>query len=503
MGSVVDVVVLSRSAGPLDPRVQRGLDRQRAVRVVVHRIVGASRPDDLHRYMTIARARNAGKRCGAAPWLLFLDDDVVLDDACIAQLLGELRRRPAYAAIGADYLGERRAGGGAEHVTMGATLFRREALDEITFRYGDDRCECQCCCDDLRQRLWGVDYSSVARAQHLTGESRPVAPPCPPQLERENSVGLPTKSRPFSAVRPSVCLVACYLGPLPAWFNHYLLSCRFNPSIDFLVFSDQRYDGALPPNVRMAYVDRQRLRMQVADQLGIEADLTRAYKLCDFKPTFGHLFADHLEAWDYWGYTDLDVVYGDLRYFLTKARLSRYDVFSARREYLAGHFTLFRNSDRLRTLYRRSADYRRTLASPQSFSFDECGDQWVRQLQGKPLVEGACESMTHIVQRLAAQQALAVRMAPLAEEWPELRREDDWHFQWRRGRLWRTDEGREAMYLHFAAFRRRPGFGAHGGAMDEGFDVTPDGFHAAGRAGMRLPRDRWRRPTRPGVLHAE
>lgn len=117
------------------------------------------------------RGRNAGKQLGDAPWVMFLDDDVALGADCIRQLVDELQDRPLYGALGADYLGERRSGILAPHVAMGATLFRRDALERIRFRWQDGRCECQCCCDDLRRMLVGIDYSATARARHIAIDS--------------------------------------------------------------------------------------------------------------------------------------------------------------------------------------------------------------------------------------------------------------------------------------------------------------------------------------------
>jgi hypothetical protein len=104
---------------------------------------------------------------GNARWLMFLDDDVVLEPHCVATLVGELIRRTLYGALAADYLAERCEGQIARHVAMGATLFRREALEQIRFTWRARKCECQCCCDDLRRRHWGIDYCPTATAHHL------------------------------------------------------------------------------------------------------------------------------------------------------------------------------------------------------------------------------------------------------------------------------------------------------------------------------------------------
>jgi hypothetical protein len=55
---------------------------------------------------------------------------------------------------------------------MGATLFRRSALDRIHFRWEAKKCECQCCCDDLRRLGFGIAYDRAARAVHLSRDRR-------------------------------------------------------------------------------------------------------------------------------------------------------------------------------------------------------------------------------------------------------------------------------------------------------------------------------------------
>jgi hypothetical protein len=164
----VDLVVLSRTSELLHHEVERGISSQHDVQILVHRVLGRAQSNEGCRWETISRARNEGKRRGAAAWLMFLDDDVVLAPGCISLLVRELSGRSMYGALAADYLGECRKDSVARHVTMGATLFRREALDQISFRWREERCECQCCCDDLRRLLWAIDYCPSAKARHLS-----------------------------------------------------------------------------------------------------------------------------------------------------------------------------------------------------------------------------------------------------------------------------------------------------------------------------------------------
>ena len=90
----VDLVVLTRTTGPLPREVEQGIQIQHEVQIVLHRVVGQARQTDRCRWETIARARNEGKRRGTAPWVMFLDDDVVLGPECIATLVHELCWRP-------------------------------------------------------------------------------------------------------------------------------------------------------------------------------------------------------------------------------------------------------------------------------------------------------------------------------------------------------------------------------------------------------------------------
>jgi hypothetical protein len=175
----VDLVVLSRDGAPFSAALRAGIEAQAGVRLDVHRVVGAARPSDANRWATIARARNEGKRLGRSPWLMFLDDDVRLAPGAVPRLLDGLLANPLYGALAADYLGEAGDGRPTPHVAMGATLFRRAALDRLTFRWEPGRCECRCCCDDLRRLGLGIRYWPAARAWHLEGSSPPAHVPGP------------------------------------------------------------------------------------------------------------------------------------------------------------------------------------------------------------------------------------------------------------------------------------------------------------------------------------
>jgi hypothetical protein len=163
----VDVVVLYRTHRPPSQCVLEAIKSQTGVRVHLHLQEGDKNSGDANRWVTIARARNRGKRYCNASWVMFVDDDVLLGPNCVANLLSEIERCPNLGAIAANYDSDSEHPARVGHVSMGATLFRREALDAIQFRSTTIYCECWCACMDLRSLGWQIQYSRNAEASHL------------------------------------------------------------------------------------------------------------------------------------------------------------------------------------------------------------------------------------------------------------------------------------------------------------------------------------------------
>jgi len=180
----IDLAVLTRDARPLSPEVAASIRAVQGVNLRVNRVIGTPRKSDPHRVATIARARNTAVQQARAPWLMFLDDDVVLAPDCIARLHHTLASRPDFAGVAADYLGESRWDQSSPHVAMGATMFRRSALEQNKFRWEPNKCECLCCCEDLRNMGAKVEYLPTAKAKHLPD----TAPLCVNSRKIESTV---------------------------------------------------------------------------------------------------------------------------------------------------------------------------------------------------------------------------------------------------------------------------------------------------------------------------
>ncbi len=170
----------------------------------------------------------------------------------------------------------------------------------------------------------------------------------------------------------SIVFIVPYYGTFPTWFQLWLDSCGQNPTIDWLVFTDIPTDCySIPSNVKFKHVTFPELRQKIQHKYDFPIRLEFPYKLCDFRPAYGEIFSEYISSYTYWGYCDLDVVWGNIRHFLTDDLLEvGFD-----KIFNLGHCTLYRNTAENNRVYRRTIDglnnYKQVFSSPQSFYFDE------------------------------------------------------------------------------------------------------------------------------------
>ncbi|MFN8337164.1 MAG: DUF6625 family protein [Cyclobacteriaceae bacterium] len=196
---------------------------------------------------------------------------------------------------------------------------------------------------------------------------------------------------------PSIGMLYCYFGKLPWYFDLFVHSCKYNSTVNFLVYTDQSYAEQLPSNVIVKKLTAEQFKQQAAVKLGFDINLDYSYKLCDLKPAYGLIFEDDIARYDYWGLGDIDIIFGNLRNFLND--LSSVDVFCVRFEYVTGYFSLFRNIKTITRLFEKSSDYRKVFQSPEHYCFDECNFQFTPLGAGIHIKETSAEveSMTHVI----------------------------------------------------------------------------------------------------------
>ena len=103
------------------------------------------------------------------------------------------------------------------------------------------------------------------------------------------------------------------------------------------------------------------------------------YILVEYKPAFGHIFADYLHEYTHWGYSDLDVVFGDMSRWIDDDEWNEYDIVTygfgdQDKLYLRGQFTFHRNDPRYINQLWRHCKYLSEMdvryAHPKSLKFE-------------------------------------------------------------------------------------------------------------------------------------
>ena len=167
-----------------------------------------------------------------------------------------------------------------------------------------------------------------------------------------------------------VIFIVPYFGRFPNYFQLVLNSMEFNKEFNWLIFTDNNESYNLPKNVKIVKTTFDGIKKQIQKKFDFKISLERPYKFCDFKPAYGYIFEEYLKEYDYWGYCDIDVIFGDLSKFITEDILNKYE-----KIFTLGHMTLYKNTyknnKRFMEKYNGKVLYRRYLSSNENFAFDE------------------------------------------------------------------------------------------------------------------------------------
>lgn len=166
----------------------------------------------------------------------------------------------------------------------------------------------------------------------------------------------------------SICIIGVYFGKLPTYFNLWLKSCACNTDINFLIVTDNELYN-LPANVTSIKMTLSDMKLLADKKLGLNSSLTTPYKCCDFKAVYGNIFCEYIKEYDFWGHCDFDLIFGDIRKFITDNVLEKYD-----KIFDLGHLALYRNTDKVNSYYKLPGsryDYFKVFTTLDNYAFDE------------------------------------------------------------------------------------------------------------------------------------
>lgn len=253
----------------------------------------------------------------------------------------------------------------------------------------------------------------------------------------------------------SIIIIIPYFGKWPFWMPFFIESCRANPNINWLLIGDCAVLEDLPNNVEQRFFAFVDYCAFVSECLGINFNPSNPYKLCDLKPALGFIHAADVAGYDFWGFSDLDLIYGDLRSYFSDERLRKYKVLSTHERRISGHFCLLRNEPELNSLFWKIPDFVRRAEDPKNHALDEGGFSRIflwRKNFPKPLFDfvGLFNRW-----RRVAEFKEAYSTPNGVRPWTDGTQDYPAYWVWRNGRLQNAKDGdRQFPYLHFLVWKK-------------------------------------------------
>jgi hypothetical protein len=169
-----------------------------------------------------------------------------------------------------------------------------------------------------------------------------------------------------------ILIIIPFFGECPKWITPFLLSCKYNPTISWLIYTDFEKPVPSPDNVHFFNARLSDFNRLSSEKLKLDINISNPYKICDLRPAFGVIFEEFLHNVDFWGYSDIDLIYGDIRSFITDEILNSCEIISTREEYMSGHFALYKNQNKINLLYQKCINYREIFQNNNHhYAFDE------------------------------------------------------------------------------------------------------------------------------------
>jgi hypothetical protein len=207
---------------------------------------------------------------------------------------------------------------------------------------------------------------------------------------------------------------------------------------------------------------------------------------------YGYLHRDELEGYDFWGFCDIDVVFGDIRYFITDKVLEN-DVISSHSTRLAGHFSLFRNTPMLREAFRKVEGWEKKICDDKNHQFDEkdFSKLFIRYKNFPAWIRKYIPGYSKLKTKSYFKEFYSTPNCRI--DWEDGSRNFPTEWYWERGILTNNGSAKPFMYFHFLYWKQnywKPDYREENGHLSSGnakyfslnnkcekFKIDKMGFH--------------------------
>jgi hypothetical protein len=169
--------------------------------------------------------------------------------------------------------------------------------------------------------------------------------------------------------RPWLIMLMPYFGRWPEWINLFMVTCGANKNIHWRFITDCGPPEHRPANTEFHQISFDDYKRLLSRKLGFLFDHD-AYKANELRVALGYVYETDIREFEFYGYGDIDVVWGDIDSFYLPLR-AEYDFITTVSDLVAGHFSIFRNTDQLRRAFMRTPGYPELLQVPGQTSFEE------------------------------------------------------------------------------------------------------------------------------------
>ena len=192
---------------------------------------------------------------------------------------------------------------------------------------------------------------------------------------------------------PKIAIIIPYFGKWPEWIDLFFYSCIQNTEIDWFFFTDCNISLNIK-NLIFKQMTFDEYCSFVSAELDIKFHPVSPYKLCDLKVFYGFIHRELLVNYDFWGFGDVDVIWGDIRGFYKDDLLEKFDVFSTHADRLSGHLAILRNNQNLRETCFKIENWKDQLEHEENFGLDEVDfstliyplSKYIRKFYGRIIV---------------------------------------------------------------------------------------------------------------------
>jgi len=300
-----------------------------------------------------------------------------------------------------------------------------------------------------------------------------------------------------------ILIIIPYFGELLPWIDYFIQSCKTTPSVNWLLYGNSfQKISELPENIKVIPATLSDFNRLASDKLYLKISVRHSYKICDLKPAFGEIFESFLLNYKFWGYSDLDLIYGNIGNFINKPILENYDVITTREEFLTGHFTLFRNHPDIVKLYKTSNIYKKIFQNTsRHYAFDErinvfgrrlflseqqkrsqhCIrklEKLIHKIRYKFISTNRKETdMTHICFRAQKNGHIKLYRRNLVKSdiWYYKKGKSQWEISWVNGCL-TNEEREELLHFHFLKSKKSSLFCVEPWEPNKSFIIKPEGI---------------------------